>query len=184
MPTTTNLALPYPGLTDAPNGPSAVQALAQAVDVLPGGLKAGNNMGTPASVAGNGTPSVGTTETRDAVLGNYGPFTAVTGRRYEVKLNNMLSNGTVAGDMFIINVRNGGASTPTAASPLAATGSVYIAAAGGLGRTSAQVLGSFVPGAGTVTLGVFVVRAVGTGVYTPISANVNRELYAVDVGPA
>ena len=35
MPTTPKYALPYPGLTDAPNGPNAVQALAVAVDALP-----------------------------------------------------------------------------------------------------------------------------------------------------
>lgn len=34
MPTTPNLGLPYPGLTDAPNGPAQIQALAVAVDSL------------------------------------------------------------------------------------------------------------------------------------------------------
>lgn len=34
MPSTPNLALPYPGLTDAPNAPSQVQALALALDAI------------------------------------------------------------------------------------------------------------------------------------------------------
>lgn len=34
MPSTTNAALPYPALTDPPNGPSQIQALAQALDTV------------------------------------------------------------------------------------------------------------------------------------------------------
>jgi len=144
---------------------------------------AGANMGTPVSAAAVGTTTSGTTETRDAVLGNY-TFTAVAGRRYQVVVNGMLGSGSVVGDLFAIKVRNGGASTPTTASTAVASLRYPVFAAGGVGQTGIPLSGTFVPGAGTVTLGIFAVRLAGTGILNLASDAVSRELYAVDIGPA
>lgn len=160
---------------------TAAQAAIIVADII-----AGPNMGTPASQAAGtaGTASAGTTEVRDAVLGNY-TFTSVAGRRYEAHLNGLVANGSVVGDLFAVNIRNGGASTPTATSPLCATVQAYIPAIGVSGRVTCQLLGSFVPGAGVQTLSCFTVRVLGSGVSTPVSSTyAPRELYVVDVGPA
>jgi hypothetical protein len=138
---------------------------------LPGGT-----MGTPTSSSTNGTSTSGATETRDAVLGNY-TFTAVAGRRYRVFVDGLVVAPGTVGDLIGARVRNGGASTPTAASTLVASTQVVMTSAG-LGVTLAN---TFVPGAGTVTLSLFLVRASGTGIAQPQNF---RELYAVDMGPA
>jgi len=152
----------------------------------PAGVKAaiangpGSIMGAPTTATTNGTPTTGTTVTRDAVLGNYA-FTAVAGHRYRAIIDGLLMNTSVASDVAVVTVRNGGASTPTAASPVVASTQTWIPSAGGAGQMAALAAGTFVPGAGTVTLSAFVARAAGTGVETPAGS---RELYAVDLGTA
>lgn len=147
----------------------------------------GTTMGTPTYTPSQGTSTSGATETLDAVLGTY-TFTAVAGRRYRAVVEEMIGYGTVAGDVFVVNVRNGGASTPTAASACVASTGWRVAVADG--RSGIPLSGTFVPGAGTVTLGVFAVRQSGTGYFVALNS-VNdlvifkvRELYAVDMGPA
>jgi hypothetical protein len=137
----------------------------------------------PTTSGSNGTATSGGTETLDTVLGTYS-FTAVTGRRYEVHYNNCKINASVADDLYEFRIRNGGASTPTALSALVAAFAVGVHVNGGTGQVGANVLGTFVPGAGVVTLGVFLVRIAGSGVGTPIAptAGILRELYAVDIG--
>lgn len=179
MPTTANYALPYPGLTNAPNVPADIQALAVALDTN----MVGATMGAPTALIGAGTPSVGTTETRDALLGSY-TFTALAGRRYQVVMSGLHSNGSVVGDYFYFNIRNGGASTPTAASALIASSQAGTLVAATAGRMAVPLSGTFNPGAGVQTLSMFTVRVGGTGVCTPISANSARELYCVDLGKA
>jgi len=165
--------------TEAVTGTDTARAVtpagvAAAVAVV-GGV--GANMGTPAATVSLGTVTSGTTETRDATLGNY-VFTAVAGVRYEVRLNGMNLNFGVANDIFTINVRNGGASTPTATSTLIATKTVVSPTVAGM---PIPVALSFVPGAGLVTLSVFAKRYSGTGTGQPAGT---RELYVVNVGPA
>lgn len=140
----------------------------------------GASMGTPTATASAGTATSGATETRDAVLGNYA-FTAVAGRRYRAVIDGLVVSGT-AGDVVGVRVRNGGGSTPTAASTQVAAAQIVPPASGGTGQQSLPVGGTFMPGAGTVTLSAFTVRISGTGAAeTPIGT---RELYAVDLGPA
>jgi len=177
MPTTANLSLPYPDPSAAPNVPADIQAIAQALDVIPG-IRAGANMGTPASTSSSGTVTSGTTETRDAVLGNY-VFTAVASRRYRAVLDGCGVGTSVADDAVCVRIRNGGGSTPTSASTLIASARGYVL--GTLYDPTLPVAGSFVPGAGTVTLSAFTVRLGGTGVETPSGS---RQLYVVDLGPA
>lgn len=140
---------------------------------LPGGI-----MGAPTSTAADGTPTSGTTETRDSILGNY-VFTAVAGRRYRAMFTGRVLNGSVSGDRFLCNVRNGGGSTPTAASALIGQSINEVQGVGAPGFVTLPVIDSFIPGAGTVTLGVFFVRGTGTGVCTPTAG---CELYAEDIG--
>lgn len=135
----------------------------------------------PKSSAALGTVTVATTETLDAVLGNY-VFTAVAGHRYRACVDGAGLSGSVAADLFRVIVRNGGASTPTSASTAVASTAVYIPAVGGPGQTGFTFGGTFIPGAGTQTLSIFYVRINGTGVGTPTNNGVNRELYVIDLG--
>lgn len=137
-------------------------------------------MAEPTATAATGTASTGTTEVRDAVLGNY-QFVAVAGRRYQMFYNGLILSSDTAADIYQLRIRNGGGSTPSAASTLIATSQWKAQAAGGPGQESVPVSMTFVPGAGTVTLGAFIVRTAGAGIGTPVGT---RELFAVDVGPA
>lgn len=138
-------------------------------------------MAAPTTTTSNGTPSSGTTETRDAVLGNYS-FTAVAGRRYRAMCTNRAMNTDTANDRYAFRIRNGGASTPTAASTAVAEAQHVVTITAGSGRLSVPVIGTFVPGAGTVTLGMFTVRIAGSGICTPVTQSVATELYAEDIG--
>lgn len=183
MPTTTRYGWPYPSLSDAPNGPTAVQSLATAVDAA---AFPGTAMGLPRTTTADGTPTPGTTvETRDAVLGSY-VFTALAGHRYRAVIDGLVLSGDTIADLYTVNLRNGGASTPTSASTLVASTNVYIVQTGVIGRIAAVVSHSFAPAAGTVTLGLFLHRIGGTGAATPVSPfdGAGRELYAVDLGLA
>jgi len=134
----------------------------------------------PLTNASNGTTTSGTTETRDAVLGNY-VFTGVAGVRYRVWLLGGGHQPTVSGDRFSVRVRyttNG--ATPTSSDTMAGADTTFITV-GTSGNQNFVVphITTFVPGAGTITLSVFYVRIVGTGTVTPTG---NRQLYAEEIG--
>ena len=166
---------------DASKPVSTAQAAAIAAAIPTTG--AGSTMGTPVSTATNGTSTSGTTETLDAILGTY-TFTAVAGRRYRAILDGAYASATVTNDLVGVRIRNGGSSTPNATSTLVAASQTTVTVTGGPGQIGLLVANTFVPGAGTVTLGVFTVRLSGTGVETIASATLARQLYAVDMGPA
>src|SRR5579859_8003973 len=85
----------------------------------------------PVSTAASGTPTSGTTETFDAVLGTY-QWNAVAGRRYMVFMNNLLGGGTVTADLYSLRIRNSGsASAPTASSTAIAFTQWYCPVNGG-----------------------------------------------------
>jgi hypothetical protein len=138
------------------------------------------NFPTTTSLAGTSTS--GTTETRDAVLGNY-TFNSVVGRRYQVFLTGLKGGSTVTADLYAIRIRNGGVSTPTSASTLVAESVWYAPVSGGPGQASIPVSDVFVAqNSGLQTLSVFVVKSAGTGVFTPLSAGVGRSLFVTDIG--
>lgn len=132
----------------------------------------------PTTTSADGTITVGTTDTMDLILGTY-TFTATAGRRYRAMLTGMVIGATVVSDRYTCNIRNGGASTPTTASTSVALVTHVIVVAGTGGREGVVLSGTFVPGAGTQTLAVFVARSIGTGVATPAGT---RELYVEDIG--
>ena len=142
-------------------------------------------LGIPAATTSTGTATSGTTETLDAVLGTY-QFNVVSGRRYQVVIDGLLGNGTVAGDVFGLRIRNSGSSSaPTSASTVVAESAWYCTGVGSAGRSGNSFTGTFLAGAnGTNTIGFFAVRISGTGVYTPVSgfSGAAREMYAVDLG--
>jgi len=176
--------LASPAFTGTPTGITKAHVGLSNVDNTSDANKpVGATMGTPTATGSNGTATSGTTEIRDAVLGNYA-FTAVAGVRYRVLIDGLLSNGSVVGDTFQVNIRNGGTSTPTAASPLVASARAFIPAVDGLGQALIPLAKTFAPGAGLVTLSLFAVRLAGTGVFTPTSSAAGRELYVVNVGPS
>jgi len=136
-------------------------------------------MNDPATTALSGTTFAGT-ETLDAVLGNY-VFTASAGRRYRVTYSGILVGSSVANDNYAIRIRDGGASTPTAASTLIAASQGTVVVAGGTGFAGCPVSGTFTPSAGTRTLAAFGIRIAGSGTLTPAGT---RELYVEDIGAA
>lgn len=135
----------------------------------------------PASTtsATNGTETVSTTETRDAILGNY-TFTALANHSYRVVLDNAALVCTVADDQFGIRIRNGGASTPTASSTWIANTRVDVYRTGI--AIPLAVSGKFTPGAGVQTLSAFVIRMAGTGTAHLWGADLARALYVMDLG--
>ena len=134
----------------------------------PAGL--GNILASPINTGSAGTATVGTTDTMDTVLGTY-QFTAVTGRRYRVVMANLFGNGSVAGDVFAVRIRDSGsASTPTTASPAVVDNAWTPMAAGTTGRSAIPMVETFVASSsGTHTLAFFAQRSTGTGVFTPVS---------------
>jgi len=140
---------------------------------------------TPVSTISNGTVTVGTTETFDAVLGYYA-VTLVAGRRYLAVVNGLVGNGTVTADVFSVQIRNSGsASNPTSSSTLITQTEWYVPAVGSSGRDGITLSGSFIaPASGVNTLGVSATRAVGSGVFTPVvgPGNSVRELYVMYLG--
>lgn len=147
-------------------------------------------MAAPVGTSSNGTATSGTTETRDAVLGDYVFTSAGTGRRYRVVIENLIGNGSVAGDTFQIRVRDGGGSTPTAASTLIAeTCWTPISGTGTASRAPIPFAVTFTCASGTRTLSMFAVRTGGTGVFTPLASGGNggtaqRKMYVEDIGQA
>lgn len=147
-------------------------------------------MAAPVGTSTNGTATSGTTETRDAVLGNYVFTSAGTGRQYRVVIENLIGNGSVAGDVFQIRVRDGGGSTPTAASTLIAeTCWTPISGTGTASRAPIPFAITFTCASGTRTLSMFAVRTGGTGVFTPLASGGNggtaqRKMYVEDIGQA
>jgi hypothetical protein len=135
-------------------------------------------MADPVTTASAGTATSGTTETRDAVLGNYVFTSEGTARRYRVTYSLGIGTDTV-NDLVKINVRDGGGSTPTAASTLLASAQMRLVAVGGAGQVSLVVTGTFTAAAGTRTLSAFAQRISGSGVETPALL---RELYVEDIG--
>jgi hypothetical protein len=117
MPQTTNFAITYPDSGDHVRLWEHLQQLAEDVDGALEEVRTGI-MADPITNAGAGTPTSSTTEVRDAVLGDY-VFTAVAGRRYQVVLTGGMSS-SVANDVYEVNVRDGGGSTPTSGSTLVA----------------------------------------------------------------
>lgn len=134
---------------------------------------------SPTTTASNGTATSGTTETRDAVLGNY-QFNADSTRRYRVWWTGKLNTDT-NGDLITVNVRDGGSSTPTSASTLVGTGQIRLAQSGGTGQESLIATGTFTTTEGLRTLAAFTLRSSGAGIETPVGT---RELYVEDIGGA
>lgn len=135
-------------------------------------------MVTPVATATAGTATSGTTETRDAILGNYA-FTALTGRRYRVVFAGALLNGDTANDRYTLNIRDGGASTPTAVSTIIVATSRLVAVTGTNGRSGVDLTGTFTATAGTHTLAIFLLRSAGAGIGTLVG---QREIYVEDIG--
>ncbi len=141
-------------------------------------------LGTVAYVtqASNGTVTSSGTETRDAVLGNltFVVAAAQNTTRYRIVLAGRGLNCTAAADRFTLNFRDGGASTPTAASTLVGVNfNVTFAATGSPGVAAAFFGSTFVPGTGAHTISAFWIRTSGTGTATPVGA---CEFYAEALG--
>lgn len=144
-------------------------------------------MAVPTTTTSNSTTTSGTTDTIDAVLGNY-QFTAIAGRRYRVIAANQFGNGSVAGDVFAVRVRNSGsASTPTTSSTAVIdTGWVTAPTTGSSGRTAIPMEDTFIAASsGTQTLALFMQRVSGTGLFnavTPAATTGARKLWVEDCG--
>lgn len=142
-------------------------------------------MAVPITTASASTTTSGTTDTIDAVLGNY-QFTAVSGRRYRVVAANMFGNTSVNGDTYAVRVRDSGsASTPTTASTAVIDTGVTLATAGSAGRIAIPMEDTFISGSsGTHTLALFAQRVSGTGVFNAVAPPGTgvRKLWVEDCG--
>lgn len=147
-------------------------------------LAAMSGQPAPVSTSSNGTATSGTTETRDAVLGDYTFTVPAVGAtwRYKVCYLGAIANSSVVDDNYAFNIRDGGASTPTASSTLVASSRALMHTTSGAGQVTHEVMGTWVPGAGTHTLSAFMFRVAGSGVGTPVSQAQNRELFVQFVG--
>lgn len=183
MSTTANRGYRFPTSTDSPPDiPFWMNALATDLDGDVQNLY--NNVArigivaAPLTTSSNGTPTSGTTETLDAVLGIYS-FTALAGVRYRATLSGREMNGSVANDQYSFNLRYAVGGAPTSASTLIAGASHLCAVTLSAGREAVPISGTFMPGAGAIQVGVFTVRRSGTGVCTPTGA---CELYVESIG--
>jgi hypothetical protein len=140
---------------------------------------------TPVSTTLNGTPTSGSSEVFDAVLGYY-QATLIAGRRYLAVVNGLVGNGA-AGEVYAVNIRNSGTSSnPTTSSTAVASSEWYCPVAGTGGRGTIALAGSFIaPATGVNTFGLSSVRVIGSGTFTPISSSTTgsvRELYVMYLG--
>lgn len=138
----------------------------------------------PTSTNSLGSVTSGTTETEDTVLSTY-QCTLIAGRRYRAVLDGLVGNGSVAGDTFVINIRNSGTSSgPSTGSTLVAQQEWVPQTAGSGGRAPIPVGNSFIaPASGANTFAVFAQRTGGSGIFTPLSPPAGvRELYVVYCG--
>lgn len=133
----------------------------------------------PVTTSSAGTPTTGTTEVLDIVLGTY-QFTAVAGTRYTAIINGLLGSAT-AGELYKFNIRDSGTSAaPVNTSTVVASTQWYCPATGGAGQSEVQLQETFTVGAtGVHTIGVFCVRLTGANVCTPVGT---RELYVMATG--
>lgn len=145
-------------------------------------------MAAPISTGTNGTPSSGSSDTIDTVLGNY-VFTATAGRRYRVVMNNLVANGNIASDIYALRVRDSGSiSTPTASSPAVIDSVWTVTTANISGRTPLTLEDTFLcTTSGPHTLAFFSQRVSGTGGFTPLSPAGNsgtgmRKIWVEDAG--
>lgn len=138
----------------------------------------------PVSSSVVGTPSVGTTETFDVVLGYY-QATLINGHRYRVNLDGLIGNCGVAGDIYTLQIRDSGSSSaPTSSSLLVASTQWTSTQAGTPSRVPIPLRNTFVASSsGIHTFGFSSLRTVGSGSFTPEPVpNLFRELYVEDLG--
>jgi hypothetical protein len=143
-------------------------------------------MATIVSTSSSGTSTSGTTDTRDAVLGNYVFTSESTARQYRVTMEGLNPSSSVSGDKYLLTVKDGGGSTPTSASTVIAGTGWNARATGGASQDTWLLQGTFTASAGTHTLSFFAQRQSGTGVFTPVAFSVAapRKIYVEDIGPA
>lgn len=138
------------------------------------------NGSPPVGTSASGTPTTGTTEVFDVILGYY-QFTAINGHTYQAIVNGLIGNGSVVADQYTIQIRDSGNSgNPTSGSLLVAQAEWEPQVTGSGGRISIPDSFAYVAaGSGLHTLGVSAVRVSGTGIFTPVGI---RQLYVVDLG--
>jgi hypothetical protein len=140
-------------------------------------------LGTPKTSNVSSTASSGTTEVRDAILGDY-VFTAVSGHWYEIVYTGALANMDAANSRMATRVRDGGVSTPTTGSTLVGETTNYCVETGTAGRNSIRLGGRVSQfSSGTHTLSIFTVSldsAASTQVPDTMSL---RQLYVKYAGP-
>jgi hypothetical protein len=126
--------------------------------------------------------SSGTTEQFDTNLGNV-TIVADGSTQYDIEMTNATLAPTVAGDHFLIRIRDGGAAIPTTATPGATVANCpyRCQVASGPGQEGRIVRNRFTPTAGTHIFGVSYTRDSGTGV---IQLAGDRQLIVRTAGPA
>jgi hypothetical protein len=137
-------------------------------------------LATAISTVTNGTVVSGGTESFDTVLGFY-QATLVSGQRYRVVYDGLVGNGSVVGDVFLLQIRNSGsASNPTISSTIVAQTEWGVVVTGTAGRAPLPLRNTFVASVtGVNTFGVSGLKTAGSGTFTPVTSSASglRELY-------
>lgn len=136
---------------------------------------------TVTRTSSSGTATTSTTETRDAVLGDY-QYTSPGGRRIRVTVSGELEISVTERVRAIVRVRDSAsASSPTNTStPIVVEHGVELTTSGSTGRCGFSFSETYNPAAGTRTLSLFVQRNSGaSAVITPVG---ERQLYVEDIG--
>lgn len=135
---------------------------------------------TVTRTADTSTATSGTTETRDAVLGDY-QYTAPANRRIRVTIEGELEISVTERVRAQVRVRDSGtASTPTTASTQVIDHAVELTTAGSTGRVGFTFSSTYNPAAGVHTLSLFLLR--NSGASALITAVGERQLYVEDIG--
>jgi hypothetical protein len=122
----------------------------------------------PLTTVSSGTPTSGTTEVMDAVLGVY-TFRALAGIRYRMILSGRGVASTVASDRYSVSLRyTTDGTTPTNTSTLIEHVTTFIQiVTGGNGIYHIPHIVTFIPGAAVVNVMSGWIKTTGTGVGTP-----------------
>lgn len=133
------------------------------------------------STATNGTASSGTTETRDAVLGNL-QVTLDTTRQYRVRATGLVNAGTAGHRAHVTIRRVVGTGTPTTSDTLTGEWQGYVVAVGSGGRISYLVDDLFTAASNGVHTFALFCQDQDSGAMTPVSLSLTRRMYVEDMG--
>jgi hypothetical protein len=172
------MTLVYPPTLAVAGVEMTADALNAILFKIPWGLVA-----APIRTNTSGTPTAADlVEVRDTTITPY-VFTARADRYYRVCYTGIQMNGATVSSRALCRIRDGGASTPNAASTLIAETLSYLTETSSAGRTTSDIVMVITLSAGTHTFAPFT-QGPDSTITTPTSTTaVGRTLWVEDAGP-